>query len=644
MKTIILGTSGHIDHGKTALVKALTGIDTDRLKEEKQRGITIELGFAPLQLDDNIHVGIVDVPGHERFVRHMVAGAAGMDIVCMVIAADEGVMPQTREHLDICQLLNVQKGMIVVTKMDLVDDDFLELVTEDIADCVQGTFLENAPILPCSSRTGQGLSDVLSLLREFCKATTPKNSTNLFRLPIDRVFNMKGFGAVVTGTQLSGQVYAGDAVMLYPSKKIAKVRGLQNHQTKVQSSHAGMRCAINLQGIDRGEISRGDILSHPDSLQPTYMIDVQFQYLTNNERPLEFRSKVRFHTGSSEMPAHVFLLDRESLLPGVETFAQIRFEHPLCVMRGDRFVLRQYSPVQTIGGGVIIHPLAPKRKRFKPEIISDMQRLGMADDVTCLSIHIQKSGYSGITLSRLTQCTALDDSSLKKYLKDLANQKMILLLDTEPVRYIHQETLSLWEKIICERLQSYHETFPHRTGMPRQELKSRFPNTFPTALFQILIDRLLEMNHIQVHQEFVFMSSHHANLSDDMLQMKDKVYDLLKTSGLASPSLKEISQQFNLEQQQVETLLTFLENENQIIRISQNIAVCQHLLNALEKQLIEYLQANETLTPQDFKNLTHVSRKYSIPLIEYFDRKKITLRVGDIRKLRAISKDLYNKR
>ncbi|KPA11567.1 selenocysteine-specific translation elongation factor [Candidatus Magnetomorum sp. HK-1] len=634
MKTIILGTSGHIDHGKTTLVKALTGIDTDRLKEEKQRGITIELGFAPLKLDDSIQVGIVDVPGHERFVRHMVAGAAGMDIVCMVIAADEGVMPQTREHLDICQLLNVQQGMVVVTKSDLVDDEFLELVTEDIADCVKGTFLENAPIIPCSSRTGQGIPDVLSKLRDFCQTATPKNIANLFRLPIDRVFSMKGFGAVVTGTQLSGQVCTGDRVMVYPSKKTAKVRGLQSHQNKLEISHAGMRCAVNLQGIDRSEINRGDVLSHLNCLQPTYMIDIHFKYLKNNERPLTFRSKIRFHTGTSEIPAHVFLLDRENLLPGESTFAQIRFEKPLCVMRGDRFVLRQYSPVQTIGGGFVIHPLAPKRKRFKEEILKDMERLGNADDLECLIIHIQKSGFSGITLSRLTQCTALEDSSIKKYLQELTTKKSILLLDSEPIRYIHKNTVTTWKNRICERLQSYHKAFPHKTGMPRQELKSRFPESFPSALFQVLLDDLVSANLIQMLQEFVAMTNHQPALSNEMIQKKETVYDIIKKSGLAPPLLKDLSRHCNLEQKQVETLLTFLDNEKCIVRISQEIAVCIKVFEKLENQLIEYLKTNESITTKDFKNMTQVSRKYSIPFLEYFDRKKITLRVDDVRKLR----------
>jgi len=634
MKTIILGTSGHIDHGKTALVKALTGVDTDRLKEEKQRGITIELGFASLTIDNDIQVGIVDVPGHERFVRHMVAGAAGMDIVCMIIAADEGVMPQTREHIDICQLLNVQEGMIVLTKMDLVDDELLELVLDDISDAVQGTFLENAPIVKCSSRTGEGISDVLSTIRNFCRKVTPKNISSLFRLPIDRVFTMKGFGSVVTGTQLSGKVSVGDTVMLYPTKKTAKVRGLQNHQNKIQSSHAGMRVAMNLQGIDRSDIDRGTVLSHPDSLQPSFMIDVHFQYLAINERPLEFRTKVRFHTGTSEMPAHVFLLDSENLMPGEDAYAQIRLEHPLCVMRGDHFVLRQYSPVQTIAGGIIIHPLAPKRKRFKPEIVLDMKQLNKADELTCISIHIKKSGYSGITFSRLMQCTNQDDTTLRNNIEILSNQQTILLLSTEPVRYIHHETVTWWEKLICDKLQKYHESFTHRTGMPRQELKSRISSTLPTAFFNILIEGLLKNKRINTQQEFVFLSSHRANLSQDMIQIKNGMYHVLIKSGLATPSLKELANQFNIEQHQVETLLTFLENEKKIIRISQNIAICQSIYEQLTKQLVDFLQKNGTITTKEFKALTQTSRKYSIPLIEYFDRKKITLRVGDVRKLR----------
>jgi selenocysteine-specific elongation factor len=634
MKTIILGTSGHIDHGKTALVKALTGVDTDRLKEEKARGITIELGFASLKIDNDIQVGIVDVPGHERFVRHMVAGASGMDIVCMIIAADEGVMPQTREHLDICNLLNVKKGMIVVTKMDLVDEEFLELVIDDISDCVKDTFLEKTPIIPCSSKTKQGIDDVLACISDLCRNIQSKNSANLFRLPIDRVFSMKGFGAVVTGTQLSGQVSVGEAVMIYPSKKMAKVRGLQNHQHKVQTSYSGMRCAMNLQGIDRGQINRGDILSHPNCLQPTFMIDVHFQYLAVNDRPLEFRSKVRFHTGTTEIPAHIILLDCDHLMPGEETFAQIRFDTPICIMRGDHFVLRRYSPVQTIGGGVIIHPLAPKRKRFKNEIIQDMKRLGMADDLTCLSIHIQKSGFSGITINRLKQCSALADTVIDQHINNLIEKQQIFLLDASPARYVHHKTHDHWKNIICEKVAQYHKNRPHRTGMPRQELKSRLPDALPQALFQQLIDDLIASRQIETHQEIVCMPNHRPALSSEMEQLKNKVYKIIQKNQLSPPLLKELAQTCQTETDNMETLIAFLENEGKIIRITQDMAVCKHVMKNFTDRLIGYLKTNEKMTPKDCKNLSNVTRKYAIPLMEYCDRKKITIRIGDVRKLR----------
>jgi len=634
MKTIILGTSGHIDHGKTALVKALTGIDTDRLKEEKERGITIELGFASLQIDDTIQVGIVDVPGHERFVRHMVAGASGMDIVCMIIAADEGVMPQTREHLDICQLLDVKQGMIVVTKMDLVDDEFLELVIDDITDCMKGTFLENTPIISCSSTTKQGIDDVLSCISDLCQKIQPKNVANIFRLPIDRVFSMKGFGAVVTGTQLSGQVSVGDAVMVYPSKKNAKVRGLQNHQRKVQNSYSGMRCAINLQGIDRGQINRGDVLSHPGCLIPTFMIDVHFQYLEMNDRPLGFRTRIRFHAGTTEIPAHIILLDRDHLMPGEDAFAQIRFDTPLCVMRGDRFVLRLYSPVQTIGGGVIIHPLAPKRKRFKKDVTEDMKRLGMADDINCLNIHIQKSGVSGITLKRLKQCSALEDTTIDTHLNHLIEKQQIFVLDLSPARYVHCETHKNWKHIIVDIIQNYHKKMPHRTGMPRQELKSRLPDAMSQVLFLYILDDLIESKILETHQEIVYMKNYRPALTSEMEQMKKKVYEMIQKNQLSPPLLKELSQNFQTTTSNMETLLAFLEHEGAIVRVTQDMPVCTQVMKAFTNRLIDYLKDNDTITTKDFKNMIDVSRKYAIPLIEYCDRKKITLRVGDVRKLR----------
>ncbi|HEY5864081.1 MAG TPA: selenocysteine-specific translation elongation factor, partial [Candidatus Tectomicrobia bacterium] len=355
MKQIVLGTAGHIDHGKTSLIKALTNIDTDRLKEEKERGITIDLGFAYLQLTKDIQLGIVDVPGHERFVKNMLAGVGGIDLVVLVIAADEGVMPQTREHLAICELLQVREGLVALTKIDMVEPDWLELVQEDTAEFLRGTFLEGKPIVPLSSRTGEGLDTLLETLRSLCAALTPRSTTGPVRLPIDRVFSMRGFGTVVTGTLFSGSLSLEDRVEVLPGHDTARVRGLQVHNQAMPVAVAGQRTAVNLQGLEKSELQRGAVLTTPGRFPVTYMLDVTLRLLAEAPRPLKHRDRVRFHVGTSEIMGRVILLDGDTLQPGQETFAQLHLEEPTVAAAQDRYVLRSYSPVQTVAGGVVLN-------------------------------------------------------------------------------------------------------------------------------------------------------------------------------------------------------------------------------------------------------------------------------------------------
>ena len=375
MKQIILGTAGHIDHGKTSLIKAISGTDTDRLKEEKERGITIELGFAALDLPSGQHLGIVDVPGHEKFVKNMVAGATGIDIVVMVIAADEGVMPQTREHMEICTLLGVEYGLVAVTKIDMVDEEWLELALEDIRDFVKGTFLEDASVAAVSSTTQEGIPEFIDILDELAAKIPDRPPSDLFRLPIDRVFTMKGFGTVITGTLISGQVKVGEQIMIYPSGITSKVRGIQVHNKSADHASAGMRTAINFQGLEKEAIRRGEVLSKPGNLVASYMADVYLQYLASNKKPLKNRTRVRFHTGTSEVLGNVILLDREELAPNESAVVQLRLDAPVALVKDDRFVIRSYSPVYTIGGGKVLNPIPPKHKRFKPEVVDGLKAL-----------------------------------------------------------------------------------------------------------------------------------------------------------------------------------------------------------------------------------------------------------------------------
>ncbi|MCJ7829902.1 MAG: selenocysteine-specific translation elongation factor, partial [Desulfobacterales bacterium] len=431
MKQVILGTAGHIDHGKTSLIRSLTGIDTDRLKEEKLRGITIELGFASMDLPSGQHVGIVDVPGHEKFVKNMVAGATGIDIVAMVIAADEGVMPQTREHMEICTLLGIRHGFVVLSKVDLVDEEWRELVEQDIGEFVQGSFLEEAPVIPFSAVTGQGIPEFTQALEELCPKVPERSTAGLFRLPVDRVFTMKGFGTVITGTLISGRVRVGDTITVYPSGKTSKVRGVLVHNQSVEAAEAGMRTAINFQGLDKSTVNRGEVVALPGTLKPSYMLDLSLHFLASNPKPAKNRQRVRFHAGTSEILGNLILLDREELQPGERAVVQVRLDAPATCVRDDRYVIRSYSPVRTIGGGWVLNPIPPKHKRLKPETVEGLSRLAEQDPEALIAYHLEAAGYEGLLLSDLKIMTNLPEKRLESTLQGLLSQRSVLLVDRE---------------------------------------------------------------------------------------------------------------------------------------------------------------------------------------------------------------------
>jgi selenocysteine-specific elongation factor len=396
MKQIILGTAGHIDHGKTSLIKALTGIDTDRLKEEKRRGITIELGFAHLELPSGQVLGIVDVPGHEKFVKNMVAGATGIDLVALIIAADEGVMPQTTEHLEICQLLNIQHGLVVLTKIDMVEPEWLELVREDVTDFLSDTFLAPAPLIEVSSLTGEGLKEMVQVIDTLVQEIPERDAGNFFRLPIDRVFTMKGFGTVVTGTSISGRIQTGDEVTIYPQGISSRIRGIQVHNREADQVRAGLRTAINLQGVEKAQIQRGHVLAAKDSLRSTYMLDVLLELIPSAPRKLKNRARVRFHTGTSEIISTVILLDRDELEQGENCFAQIRLDQPTALLQHDRYILRSYSPVRAMGGGEILNALPLKKKRFSEAALSELKLLNTGDLQERTEQFIRMGSFQGL--------------------------------------------------------------------------------------------------------------------------------------------------------------------------------------------------------------------------------------------------------
>ncbi|MDX2434713.1 MAG: selenocysteine-specific translation elongation factor, partial [Desulfobacterales bacterium] len=473
MREIILGTAGHVDHGKTSLIRALTGIETDRLKEEKERGITIELGFAYLDLPCGHRLGIVDVPGHEKFVKNMVAGASGMDLVAFIIAADEGIMPQSREHFAICRLLGIERGLIIITKKDMVEPDWLELVTDDVRTFFAGSFLEDAPMVSVSSTTGEGIEEVRNILDQLVAASDFSEPSGPFRIPVDRVFSMKGFGTVITGTAISGRIKTGEDLMFCPSRISGKIRGIQVHNKDTQEAEAGHRTAINLQGLEKESISRGEMAAAVDSLQPSYLLDARFLFLDSNKKPYKNRARVRIHIGTAEIMGRIVLLADEELAPGSEANVQILLEEQTGCWPGDKYVVRSYSPIHTIGGGVIFSGSPRKRKRFREENkqIFQTYRKNMPEDLALL--HIKENGYNGLTLDRLAVKMGIFGKRIKKIVQQPLSSRKIILIEQDKQRLVSSEIYENLGEKLCSVLGAYHKENPLKAGLSKEELRTR---------------------------------------------------------------------------------------------------------------------------------------------------------------------------
>ncbi|MCF8033892.1 MAG: selenocysteine-specific translation elongation factor [Desulfarculaceae bacterium] len=633
MKQIVLGTAGHIDHGKTTLVKALTGIETDRLKEEKARGITIELGFAYLDLPGGQRLGIVDVPGHEKFVKNMVAGAAGIDLVALVIAADEGVMPQTREHLDICKLLGVSQGLVVLTKIDMVDEEWLELVMEDVAEYVEGTFLEGAPIIGVSGVTGQGVDQLKSELTTLVERLEERPAVGPFRLPVDRVFTMKGFGTVITGTAVGGQIQVGQEVTIYPKKVTAKVRGLQVHNDEVTSARRGQRTAINLQGVEKSGVERGDVLATPGSLSPSLWLDLEINALADMTRPIKHRAPIRLHTGSAELLGRVMLLDRDELKPGETALAQVRLESPVAVMAGDRYVLRSYSPVHTIAGGIVLHPHPGRRKRNRPEVMADLKALKGGEPREQVAVHARLAGEKGITSEELSRLVSLSPKELDNLVGDMLSKQELVRFDKEGGRMIAAAVQAELLAQAQELLAAYHQANPLKAGMSREELRGRLLNSGEAKLFAHLMRKLEGDQAVVAEKDLLRLPSHQVKLAGADKALREKIERAYVEGGLAPPNLKDVVA--GDDPAQAKEVLAVLVSEGGLVKVKQELYYAAGALEELKKRLTEFLEAHERINAAQFKEITGLSRKYIIPLLEYFDTTHLTMRVGDERVLRG---------
>ncbi|MDR3555861.1 MAG: selenocysteine-specific translation elongation factor [Syntrophobacteraceae bacterium] len=637
MKQVILGTAGHIDHGKTSLIRALTGIDTDRLKEEKLRGITIELGFAHMDLPGGERLGIVDVPGHEKFVKHMVAGATGIDLVALVIAADEGVMPQTREHMEICELLRVKKGIVVLTKTDLVEDpDWMEMVREDIAQFIKGTFLEGSEILAVSAATSEGIEELKKSLARLFTAVEPKSADGPFRLPVDRVFTMRGFGTVITGTSISGRLRVGDPVVVYPEGLKSKVRGIQVHGNDVEEVLPGQRTAVNLQGMERALIERGNVLASAGALHPSPMVDVQLQLLRSAPRPLKHRAKIRFHTGTAEHLATVVLLDREELKPGDKTFAQVRLDQPTAVLRGDRFVLRSYSPVQTIGGGSVLNPIPRKHKgAAKREAASALENLFNASDPDIILWHLHDAGWAGLDETELRIRANLPMKFVDKTLQQFMSTGKVVIYDKDNRRLIDPGALEEMKAAVTSILSDYHGRFPLKAGMPKEEIPALLAKSVDARLYNFVLRHLAEEGKIGLEMEWVRLATHKVALSKDEETIREKIEKTFRDAGLQPPFFREVETALSGTPKQRQEVLQWMLAKGTLVKTKEEIYFHAAAMAQLQDRLVAWLKEHGEITTPQFKEMTGASRKYTIPLIEYFDAQKVTIRIGDVRKLRG---------
>jgi len=640
MREIVLGTAGHVDHGKTSLIRALTGIETDRLKEEKKRGITIELGFAHLDLPCGHRLGIVDVPGHEKFVKNMVAGATGMDLVAFIIAADEGIMPQTVEHFEICRLLGVKQGMVVLTKKDMVDEDWLEMVEEEIREFCEGSFLEEAPIIPVSSVTGEGIDKVLNTLDEFVRQHQFQEVFGPFRLPVDRIFAMKGFGAVVTGTSISGRVSVGEDLRIYPTDQVAKVRGIQVHSAAVETVEAGHRTAINLQGVDTASVERGMVIATPGSLQDNYMLDCRFLYLGSNEKNLKHRTRVRVHLGTAEILGRISLLDRDELEPGGEVGVQILLEKPIAVWAGDHFVVRSYSPVATIGGGEVLGNVSPrKRKRlseadrvYNQQAFQTLMEGSLEDRIL---LFLKESGAQGLTFDDMGIRLGLFGKHLKKALNDPISTKKMVVVDSASQRYVDVEIAEKTKVEILESLAKYHAANPLQVGLVREELRLSLGKSIDQKVFTYCLNELLRKNEVVQEESMLRLAGHEVALKADEEELQKELLAWYVTNGLSTPTVRETMERFSeYSEKMVKQVLDLLLREGQLVKISETLYYEKALIDDLVSKVTEVMKKEGEIDAPGFKNLTGLTRKFSIPILEYLDRIKLTIRVGDKRILR----------
>lgn len=628
--TIIVGTAGHVDHGKTALIRALTGVDTDRLPEEKERGISIDLGFAGFTLPSGRRVGIVDVPGHERFIKNMLAGASGIDLVLLIIAADEGIMPQTREHFDILRLLGVKKGIVVITKCDLVDDEWLALVKEEIAEFVKGTFLDGAPVVPVSSVTRQGLAELAATIDRVCAETESKDASAPARLPIDRIFTIAGFGTVVTGTLVAGRVAVDDRLELLPQGLPVRVRHVQVHGESVREARAGQRVALNLAGVEREAVRRGDVLAAPGTLMPTGIFGARLRVLPSAMRPLADGGRVHLHVGTAEVLARVYCLDRDGLGPGDEALVRIKTEEPVVVGRGDRYIVRSYSPMVTIGGGEVIEPHLGERARRRRDALADLAAKERGTPSDLLLAAASKRGLQPTTLRELARDAGLALEVAQREVAGLLERGELIALEPGGFLAARQSVAAAREQVEAA-LADFHRRYPLRRGMAKEELRTRALGGIDGRVYAGLLAELARQGAVAVEQDRVAAPSHTVRLSPEQARVKDEIESRFRAGRFAPPEVAAALAGVPGSEAAKSELLSLLVEEGALVRLAEGIYIHRDALAEARERVRESLRQEGKITVAAFRDLIGTSRKFALPLLERFDAEGLTRRAGDER-------------
>ncbi len=629
MRNIIIGTAGHIDHGKTTLIKALTGRETDRWEEEKRRGITIDLGFTYFDLPDGSKAGIIDVPGHEKFIKNMLAGVVGMDMVLLVIAADEGIMPQTTEHLNILNLLGVENGIVVMTKCDMADEEWIALVKEDIKESLKHTFLEDAPIVEVSSKTGRGIEKLVQEINnQTAKGVKERELNTIPRLPIDRVFSITGFGTVITGTLISGVLKKGDEVEIYPVNKLCRVRNIQVHSSDAEKAYAGQRTAINLSNIKKADIYRGCVIAPVNSMKNTMMLDVKLNMLKSSKRIITNRSRLHLYTGTSEILCRVVLLDRDELSPGESCYAQLRLEEEIAVRRGDKFIVRFYSPLETVGGGEIIEPVPLKKKRFDDNLIEELKikEKGTGADVI---EKIIKETKDLISVSQLAKITALSETEIKDNIEILEQEEKVSLFKVKNDIFVWHKSFEVEiEENMEKYLFNYHKENKYQKGAKKSEIKSRFLPNMKQLLFDMVIQSFAEKGIINQRDEFISLTYFTIEYDEDYKIIEEKALNILNEAKFEFLKIDELIQKIN--HTLAEDVVSLMISEKSLVKLNDLISTAK-LYEEAKNILIEFLNKNTKITAAQYRDLLNANRKMAIALLEHFDMIKLTKRVENDR-------------